>query len=120
MISRERIRQLNRECYNRHRAARKAQNRTARHNRRKWFHELKATKKCANCPETHPYCLEFHHLNPKDKVDHVGGMANSTWSKKKILAEIAKCQVLCANCHRKQTYKEMYEEFYSGNSDFVE
>lgn len=57
--------------------------------------------KCVNCGETHPACLDFHHRNPKEKKFQLTAsqMGNRSW--KTIEAEIAKCEVLCSNCHRK-------------------
>lgn len=47
--------------------------------------------------------LEFHHLDPTEKD---GGLAGSIkfLSKEKLLAEIEKCVLLCANCHREVEY----------------
>jgi predicted HNH restriction endonuclease len=45
--------------------------------------------KCAQCGMDHPGCLVFHHRNPADKK----------FSIQNAVAEIAKCDILCANCH---------------------
>jgi hypothetical protein len=68
---------------------------------REWWNELKAKLLCAKCGETHPYCLEFHHEDPKKKDRAVSHAVHAGWSKERIIAEMAKCVVLCANCHRK-------------------
>lgn len=65
--------------------------------RRIWFNSLKT--KCSVCEETHPACLEFHHVNPSEKDFTLGKIVSSP--KAVILAEIKKCIILCANCHRK-------------------
>lgn len=70
-----------------------------------WFTEYKSTLKCSRCPENHPACLDFHHLNPNEKDFSVTAIANGTYSKKRIMKEIEKCEVLCSNCHRKHQYK---------------
>ena len=41
--------------------------------------------------------LEFHHRNPKTKHFNVSGAHTVAWSR--ILAEVKKCDLLCANCH---------------------
>ena len=69
------------------------------------FKDFKSTLKCARCPETHITCLEFHHLDPSLKEVAIGSVA-STWSLTRIKKELEKCIVLCANCHRKEHYKE--------------
>lgn len=66
-----------------------------------WYQEYKTTLKCSHCPENHPACLDFHHVNPGEKELTVSTMAGHGRSIQKILEEIAKCIVLCANCHRK-------------------
>lgn len=71
---------------------------------RDWFRNYKKGLSCKECGETHPACLEFHHLRHKDST--VSNMVGSGYSKERILKEIAKCEVLCANCHRKVHYKE--------------
>lgn len=68
---------------------------------RTWFREYKTNLKCNRCPEDHPACLEFHHKNG-DKDLEIAYMVNQGYSKKRILKEIEKCEVLCANCHRKE------------------
>lgn len=53
---------------------------------------------CIRCGESHPACLQFHHRDPSTKL-----FAITRWSKSalKLRAEIAKCDILCANCHFK-------------------
>lgn len=70
------------------------------------FQDYKKTLKCANCDEKHPACLEFHHANG-DKLFDVSSAASSrAWSINKLKTEIAKCVVLCSNCHKKHHYNE--------------
>jgi hypothetical protein len=55
---------------------------------------------CTDCGESDPVVLEFDHL--RDKAFDIGGhLVNVGWQK--LLAEIAKCEVVCANCHRRRT-----------------
>ena len=55
---------------------------------------------CIQCGEQDPSCLDFHHRNGKqDKEGHIGRIRKFGWVR--LRAEIAKCDVLCANCHRK-------------------
>ena len=55
---------------------------------------------CADCGETDPVVLEFDHL--RDKAFDIGqSLPYRSWNA--ILAEIAKCEVVCANCHRRRT-----------------
>lgn len=54
---------------------------------------------CQKCGEKDPSCLDFHHRDPSTKEGHIGEFRR--FGKARLLAEIAKCDVLCANCHRK-------------------
>jgi 5-methylcytosine-specific restriction endonuclease McrA len=55
---------------------------------------------CTDCGETDPLVLEFDHL--RDKRFNIGTkLATFPWEV--ILEEIAKCDVVCANCHRRRT-----------------
>lgn len=73
--------------------------------------KYKESLKCQQCGENHSACLDFHHRNPDEKEFNIahstGGCSIET-----IMNEIVKCDVLCANCHRKLHYslkKELEE-----------
>lgn len=59
-------------------------------------------KGCVDCGEDDPVLLEFDHVRG-DKVTTVCQMAAGSFSLKRIMLEIEKCEVRCANCHRKRT-----------------
>lgn len=61
--------------------------------------EYKHGKSCA-CGEAHPACLDFHHEGD-DKEINVSDAVRYGWSVKRLMAEIAKCILICSNCHRK-------------------
>lgn len=77
-----------------------------RQNRKIWFQNYKKSLSCSKCPENHPACLDFHHVNEKTKTATISNMVIGAVSEKRILAEISKCIVLCANCHRKFHYEQ--------------
>lgn len=56
---------------------------------------------CLYCKVRDPSALDFHHLNPETKEYNISEMVGRGMSIELILDEIAKCIVLCANCHRK-------------------
>lgn len=57
---------------------------------------------CIECGESDPIVLEFDHRARIDKLDCISTLIlNSSW--KKIDFEIRKCDVLCANCHRRKS-----------------
>jgi hypothetical protein len=66
-----------------------------------WYKEFKKSLKCSRCFENHWACLDFHHIDGNKEID-IGTAIKKCWSKEKILIEISKCIVLCANCHRKE------------------
>ena len=61
---------------------------------------------CVDCGETDPIVLEFDHRDPSEKLFSIGNSLGQTWRWQKIKAEIAKCDVRCANCHRRRTAKQ--------------
>jgi len=77
----------------------KHKNEKLRKERRAWLLNYKAKSKCVVCGEDNPACLDFHHKNPKEK-DILIGRA-SAYSLDRIKAEVKKCVIICANCHRK-------------------
>lgn len=85
---------------NRQRLIQEAAERKRRNAR--WLAEYKKKLKCSRCPEDHPACLDFHHRDPDAKIMSICNAANSGWGVEKILEEMAKCDVLCSNCHRKE------------------
>ena len=62
------------------------------------------THPCIECVESDPRVLEFHHRYGKDKA--ISELIAGGYSIATIQAEIDKCDVLCANCHRKITVEE--------------
>jgi hypothetical protein len=56
---------------------------------------------CIVCGETDPACLDFHHRDPAQKAYGVRQAVHHGWSRTRVRAEAAKCDILCANCHRK-------------------
>jgi hypothetical protein len=91
-----------------HRAQRNAYVSALYKKRVKWFEELKASVSCSMCGQSFPDCpsvIDFHHTGDESKRrGGVQGMVSQCKPEKLILAEIAKCIPLCANCHRKLHY----------------
>jgi hypothetical protein len=59
---------------------------------------------CVDCGERDIVCLQFDHLT--DKKFDVSVMISTGVSWTRIAAEIAKCEVRCANCHARKTARE--------------
>jgi hypothetical protein len=60
----------------------------------------KAGCSCA-CGESDPAALDFHHTDPSKKDTAIAKMVSVRCGSAALLAEIAKCVIICANCHRK-------------------
>ena len=71
---------------------------------RKWFRGYKETLKCKHCGNSDHRVLEFHHISNKNFT--ISNAVVRGYAKEKILEEISKCIVLCANCHRIVHYTE--------------
>ena len=69
------------------------------------FHYLKEHP-CVDCGESDPVVLEFDHRETEIKRFAVAQMIERRYSWDAIAAEIAKCDVRCANCHRRKTSKQ--------------
>lgn len=65
-----------------------------------------ATHPCVDCGEDDIIVLQFDHRDPAEKKYDISWMLKwqKTWNL--IEAEIAKCDVRCANCHVRRTAKE--------------
>lgn len=68
---------------------------------RKFVYEYFSQSQCVKCGETDPVVLEFDHVEPTEKLKAVSQLV--CYSRKTLEEEIKKCQVLCANCHRRKT-----------------
>lgn len=67
---------------------------------------------CSVC--TYSKCiaaLDFHHIFPEDKITNVSRMRCTEVAKDKLIAELNKCIILCANCHR---------EYHAGIIDIID
>lgn len=71
--------------------------------RRFWMHRQKE-RPCADCGQSYPhYVMDFDHRYGVTKVMKVSQIYKR--SMKTLKAEIAKCDVVCANCHRERTHQ---------------
>jgi hypothetical protein len=65
---------------------------------------LKTGKPCMDCGNQFPpYVMDFDHRDPTLKKNNVAYMAHSSLDR--IMEEIEKCDLVCANCHRIRTHK---------------
>ncbi len=62
--------------------------------------QQKVGKSCTQCGISDPRMLDFHHLDSSTKGGNIAKAVGQNWSVKRLLQEIAKCETVCANCHR--------------------
>lgn len=74
--------------------------------KQQYVRAIKTAHGCAECGERRDPCLEFHHTDPSQKLAGVWKLAASNATYARLNAEIAKCVVLCANCHRVHHHNE--------------
>jgi hypothetical protein len=68
-----------------------------------FLHSLKRGP-CMDCGGTfHPCAMDFDHRDSKEKVSNVSELFSRV-SRRKLLEEVAKCDLVCANCHRVRTW----------------
>ena len=81
----------------------KSPSRVRRAPRYAWLAALKAAP-CVDCGKTFPACvMQYDHVRGVKKKD-VALMIAGGWSLKTIAEEIAKCDLVCANCHAIRTW----------------
>jgi hypothetical protein len=64
---------------------------------------IKSTTPCTDCGISYPpFVMDFDHIRDKDR--DVSLLVQAPASLKRLQAEIDKCEVVCANCHRMRTF----------------
>jgi hypothetical protein len=58
-------------------------------------------KSCAFCGSSEN--LEIDHINPEQKTFNPSALWSMSETNPKRIAELAKCQILCSDCHGKKT-----------------
>jgi hypothetical protein len=81
-------------------------------NNQAMMQKIKTDRGCESCGyKANPAALQFDHLDPATKLISASGRRVTPasmlgYSQAMILAEIAKCRVLCANCHAIHTVEQ--------------
>ena len=89
-------------------ASRSRPRQTARN--KTWVHAQKAGRACLDCGGSFPaVCMDFDHIEGSAKVDSISRMMSTTVvSLKRLAEEVAKCDLVCSNCHRIRTYRRLH------------
>jgi hypothetical protein len=100
----EKERACKRRWYENNREVYLDRNRRKKERLRNVMREQKA-KPCADCGVEYPfYLMDFDHREGEEKMSHVSRLVQQM-NLERLLAEIAKCDVVCSNCHRVRTYE---------------
>jgi hypothetical protein len=73
--------------------------------RKAWLVSLKTGRPCTDCGRVFPHqVMQWDH---RPSVEKLGDVSGDFWghSREEILAEIAKCDLVCANCHAIRTFE---------------
>ena len=89
--------------YQDNKARRSAHNQRRQQAFRSWYTSLKTDKPCADCGQIfHPAAMHWDHLPEFEKSGSLGELVRHG-SRELVLNEIAKCELVCANCHAVRT-----------------
>jgi hypothetical protein len=69
--------------------------------------EFLSDKKCTDCFESDPIVLDFDHRDRPVKFKAINKMLSGHYGWNSIMKEIGKCDIRCANCHRRKTYHQL-------------
>jgi ribosomal protein S27E len=87
-----------------------------RHRKRWYVYNYLQSHPCIDCGESDHVVLEFDHVRG-EKVKSISKMVATTYSLESLIKEIEKCEVRCANCHRRITAKRGGHHFFLGEPD---
>lgn len=74
------------------------------------------SRPCTDCGVQYPpWIMDFDHIDGAIKTDNIADMGRWAMSEETLLREIAKCEVVCANCHRQRTYERLLRSKRSCN-----
>jgi hypothetical protein len=99
--------------YKQHKQAYLVRNRMHRHRSQGrsaywyWLMTYLDSHPCVDCGQAELVVLQFDHRDGTEKVSTIGALLNhSSWER--LVAEVAKCDVRCANCHRIKTAQQFH------------
>lgn len=67
--------------------------------RRGWVNNYKEDRGCANCDHDDGASLDLHHVDSTKELT-VSRLVSEAYGTERIVREMNRCEVLCANCHR--------------------
>ena len=74
--------------------------------KREFVNDYKKKQTCGKCNDKRWFCLDFHHLDRKQKRFNISECIRQGYGIEAIKEEMKKCIVLCSNCHRHLNHLE--------------
>ena len=85
---------------------------------RAWMDELKVGRACADCGEIFPpYVMHWDHLPGHRKIAEISAMVGNR-RRDIVLDELAKCELVCANCHVMRTVARARRTISEGDGEY--
>ena len=101
----EKQKQAQAEHYIANKAKYAASSKAARERKKILLAELKKGP-CTDCGNSYPpYVMQFDHIGT-DKMGDISKMVTKV-SWQRVMDEVAKCEVVCANCHAERTHSRL-------------
>lgn len=73
-----------------------------------WYRTLKDGRPCSDCGGVFHYsAMEWDHRPGVAKFSELSSIITKTNSRRRVLEEIAKCDLVCANCHAVRTFNRI-------------
>ena len=69
---------------------------------KKYLLEYLSTRSCIDCGEKDPLVLDFDHRDPSTKYKSISQIIAFAYGINRLQEEIEKCDIRCANCHRRR------------------
>lgn len=81
---------------------------------REFINEYKMSRGCEFCGyKKHPQALCFDHIDPKTKHKKYSSKQLTRWGHDALMEELAKCRVLCMNCHSIHSYESGHHNLHN-------
>lgn len=71
---------------------------------RKYIWDYLLKHPCLDCGESDPVVLEFDHT--REKIVNISSLVSNSGTISKFEEEVSRCEVRCANCHRRKTARD--------------
>ncbi len=99
--------------YQKYKDTYKARDKKVREQSRELIHNLKANKPCSDCGIIYPhYVMQFDHVKGEKLFNISMRRYNNENSKKMLLDEIDKCELVCANCHAARSFNRGQHHYH--------